>query len=84
MSDTALKALEGLRFRYTPNLNDVWHRPVFHVDSLHRHVVQTVLDGLAEAPRLAWWFEASRDPVRRICSAGSGRRSRNRTGTSSW
>lgn len=49
MSDTQLKALTGLRIKLAPTRDDVWHRPEYHVDTLHRHVADAILGAIDEA-----------------------------------
>jgi hypothetical protein len=49
MNDTELKALTGLRIKLAPTRDDVWHRPEYHVDTLHRHVADAILAAIDEA-----------------------------------
>jgi hypothetical protein len=49
MSDTELKALMGLRINLSPTRDDVWRRSEFHVDTLHRHVAEAIVDAIGDA-----------------------------------
>ncbi len=49
MTETGLKALTGLRISLAPTRDDVWRRSEFHVDTLHRHVAEAILDAIGEA-----------------------------------
>ncbi|GIM89569.1 ATP-binding protein [Paractinoplanes toevensis] len=51
MRDEERRALAALRFNWAPTPDDVWQPSPFHVEGLHRNVVQTVLDGVREAAR---------------------------------
>ncbi|GAA0389148.1 hypothetical protein GCM10009530_45310 [Microbispora corallina] len=42
-------ALAALRFNYAQVADDVWRPSPFHVESLHQHTVQVILNGLIEA-----------------------------------
>jgi hypothetical protein len=43
------RALAALKFNWAPTPDDVWRVAPFHVDGLHRSVVDLVLDGVNEA-----------------------------------
>lgn len=47
------RALTALRFNWAPTPDDVWQPPSFHIDGLHEHAVELILDGVAEADRSA-------------------------------
>jgi hypothetical protein len=49
MNDAERRALSGLRFNWAPTPDDVWQHAPFHVEGLHRDVVQLIMDGVAEA-----------------------------------
>ncbi|MBP2703037.1 DUF87 domain-containing protein [Microbispora sp. RL4-1S] len=49
MGGDELTGLAALRFNYAQVADDVWHPSPFHVESLHRHAVGDILDGLIEA-----------------------------------
>ncbi|MFG1757975.1 ATP-binding protein [Micromonospora echinofusca] len=49
MSDEERQALAALRFNWAPTPDDVWKPVPFHVEGLHRDVVQTVLESFLEA-----------------------------------
>ncbi|GID28222.1 ATP-binding protein [Paractinoplanes brasiliensis] len=49
MNDDQRSALAALRFNWVQAPEDVWRESPFHVDGLHRTIVQDVLDGIAEA-----------------------------------
>jgi DNA helicase HerA-like ATPase len=43
------RALTALRLSWAPTPDDIWRQPPYHVEGLHRDVVDLVLDGVAEA-----------------------------------
>ncbi|WP_259406465.1 ATP-binding protein [Microbispora sp. H10885] len=49
MTSEELQALSALRFNYVRVADDVWRPSPFHVESLHRQTVRTILDGFIEA-----------------------------------
>jgi DNA helicase HerA-like ATPase len=49
MNEDERHALAALRLSWAPTPDDVWRQPSYHVDGLHRHIVDLVLDGVAEA-----------------------------------
>ncbi|WP_433532176.1 helicase HerA domain-containing protein [Micromonospora sp. CA-263727] len=49
MTDEERRALAALRFNWAPTPDDVWKPAPFHVEGLHRDVLQTLLDSFAEA-----------------------------------
>ncbi|WP_436528746.1 helicase HerA domain-containing protein [Actinoplanes sp. HUAS TT8] len=49
MNPDERQALTALRLSWAPTPDDVWRQPPYHVDGLHRDVVDLVLDGVAEA-----------------------------------
>ncbi|MEN3540939.1 DUF87 domain-containing protein [Microbispora sp. ZYX-F-249] len=53
MTGKELNALAALRFNYAKVPDDVWRPLPFHVGTLHRQTVQTVLDGFIEAEESA-------------------------------
>ncbi|MGC4862210.1 ATP-binding protein [Micromonospora sp. DT41] len=53
MDEAERRALTALRFNWAPTPDDVWQPPSFHVDGLHEHAVELILDGVAEADRSA-------------------------------
>ncbi|MEV4707923.1 helicase HerA domain-containing protein [Actinoplanes sp. NPDC049316] len=49
MEETERRALNALRFNWAPTPDDVWQRSPYHVEGLHRHVLDLVIDGVEEA-----------------------------------
>jgi hypothetical protein len=49
MNPDERRALTALRLSWAPTPDDVWRQPPYHVEGLHRDVVDLVLDGVAEA-----------------------------------
>lgn len=49
LTDTERTALTSLRFNWAPVPDDVWRASPFHVEGLHPHIEQTVLQGLEDA-----------------------------------
>ena len=49
MIDAHRRALSAVRFDWAPQPDDVWSRPRFHVDGLHRNVLDDVLGSLGVA-----------------------------------
>ncbi|WP_407567216.1 ATP-binding protein [Polymorphospora sp. A560] len=49
MTEEEHAALAALRFNWAPTPDDLWQPSRYHVEDLHRDVVRTVLDGLADA-----------------------------------
>ncbi len=77
MTDALLGALVGLRFNSAPTPDDVWKPSPFHVEELHKTVVDGIFEGVGAArrsddsSRSALSYVGRADPVRRTCSAWS-------------
>ncbi|NMO56455.1 DUF87 domain-containing protein [Actinoplanes sp. TBRC 11911] len=51
MDETQRRALTALRLSWAPTPDDVWRTSSYHVDGLHRHILDLVMEGVDDAAR---------------------------------